>query len=103
MKAKGHSVYNQANGRAVHFGVFLVMLLMILLHGQDAHAANVLPDGFRVGTAIGMFENTSQVAALFPVWAPRRLRARHLELALGVIDTSAEANPGLDLTYRFDS
>jgi hypothetical protein len=69
-----------------------VMLASVWVGGPQAQAATLRPDDLRVGMAIGKFDETWQLAAIYKLRAPRRLRARHLELAVGVTTSTTDTH-----------
>ena len=77
--------------------VVTILLTLIALSFQVSHAKTVRPDSYRVSVAGDKFSNTWQVAAEFHLRAPRRLRARHLELVVGTTSTSIETRPFVSL------
>lgn len=70
--------------------VFAIGMISFTLNSSNARAAAVTPTDYRVVTNYGKFDDTKQVAVAFRMRPPRRLRARHLELAIGAISTSQE-------------
>ena len=76
--------------KPLHAIVFLVAMLSFALNGANALAANLEPTDYRIGSAGDKFEGTRLYAVAFKMRPPRRLRARHLELAIGTFSTSAE-------------
>ena len=76
--------------KSLHAGVFLVAMLSFALNGANAFAANLDPTDYRIASAGDKFEGTRLYAVAFKMRPPRRLRARHLELAIGSFATSAE-------------
>ena len=78
MKSTDPSVYNLASRRAVHLGVSLVVLPMILLHSLESREAAFVSGEFRVGGTIARFDDTEQVTTVFELWSPRRLRAKRI-------------------------
>jgi hypothetical protein len=76
--------------------------LAISLGSVDAGAADLLPAGVRVARVVHKFEDVWQFAAIYPLRAPRRLRAHHLELAVGAFSSPAETRPFLSLGPVWD-
>ena len=58
-------------------------MILITLHYQAVYASTFRPAVYRVSAAGDMFSDTWQIAAGFNLRAPRRIRARHLVLAVG--------------------
>lgn len=76
--------------RLLHGFVFVVAMVSLTLNGENARAASVSPSDYRVATAGDKFDNTWQYAVAFKLRPPRRLRARHLELAVGTLSSPSE-------------
>ena len=72
---------------------FAIVVTSFGLQGANARAASTSPIDLRIVAAHEKFDNTWQSAAGYKKRSPRRLRARHLELALGMILTSQETRP----------
>jgi len=70
--------------------VFAIIMIFVTLSYQAVHASTLLPNAYRVSVAGDKFSDTWQVAATFLLRAPRRIRARQLELAVGAVSTSNE-------------
>jgi hypothetical protein len=81
------------HSKALHIVAFVIAMISIMLNGSNARAANVVPSDYRVVAASGKYEDIRQFAVAFRMRPPRRLRARHLELAIGAISTSQETRP----------
>lgn len=67
-----------------------LLALIALSANSRAAADNLVPTDYRLLTSAGRFDDTTQFAAAFRLRAPRRLRAHHLELALGTIADTGE-------------
>lgn len=76
---------------ALHMAVFVIAMTTFALHGANVRAATLVPVDFRMSAASGKFDDTRQYALGLRLRAPRRLRATHLELAVGLISTSQES------------
>ena len=83
--------------KALHTVVFMIAMISFTLNGLNAQAANVVASDYRVVAASAKYNNTTQYAVAFRMRPPRRLRARHLELAIGAISTSQETRPFVSL------
>ena len=83
--------------RLTQLAVLILALSHIPLHSGTALAADLLPDSIRVGTAIGKFDNTSQVAVAYRLRSPRRLRAQYLDLAIGTLASSQQTRAFVSL------
>lgn len=97
MKRDHLRTYALARHRVIHVAAFTVMMLSVSLQGLNAQPATVVPDNYRVGKVIGKFSDTWQVAAAFNLRPPRRLRAQHLEFALGSNTTPSETRAFISL------
>jgi len=97
MKCSDTQVRRIRNNKALHTAVFVIAMISCTLHGANVRAANLGTTDYRVATAIKKFEDTSQFAVAFRMRPPRRLRARHLELAVGAISTSQESRAFVSL------
>lgn len=73
--------------------VFASVMSTFMLSGLNSWADTVVPSEYRVSIAGDKFDETRQYAMAFKLRPPRRLRARHLELAVGVFSTPAETRP----------
>ncbi len=82
-----------AHSKALHTVVFVIAMIAFTLNDPNARAASVMPADYRFAKAGEKFEDTWQIAVAFRMRPPRRLRARHLELAIGAISTSQETRP----------
>ena len=91
MKHSDTQAQRIGNSKALHTIVFLISMISFTLSSSNARAAAVAPTDYRVVTNYGKFDDTTQVAVAFRMRPPRRLRARHLELAIGAISTSQES------------
>jgi hypothetical protein len=72
--------------------VFLVAMLSISTNSANAMATDLVPQNFRVSVAADNVKNTWQYAVAYQLRPPRRLRARHLELAIGAIATTSQTH-----------
>ena len=77
-------------GVAIPETVFAIIMIFGTLSYQTAYASTLRPNVYRVSVAGDKFSDTWQVAATFHLRAPRRIRARRLELAVGTVSTSNE-------------
>ncbi len=91
MKCSDTQIRSIRNSKALHTVVFVIAMISFTLHGANVRAANLGTTDYRVATASKKFEDTSQFAVAFRMRPPRRLRASHLELAVGTISTSQES------------
>ncbi len=76
---------------ALHVVVFVVAMISFTMNSANARAATVVPTDYRVVAANGKYDDTTQFAFAFRTRPPRRLRATHLELAIGAITTAQES------------
>lgn len=74
--------------RWLHAFAFAVALLSWALNSANARAESFTPSDYRVSAAGEKFDGVRQYAVAFRIRPPRRLRARHLELAVGAITSS---------------
>lgn len=77
--------------------VFVTAMLSITMQGEVARAEPLVPDGYRVGAAMQKFDGTWQLAAIYNLRPPRRLRSSHLEFAIGMNTTPAESRAFVSL------
>lgn len=80
-----------ASRRWLHVLSVAVAMLTFALNGANARAETFFPTDYRYFAAGEKFDGVRQYAVAFKIRPPRRLRASHLELAVGSI-TSADAN-----------
>lgn len=77
--------------RLVHLAARGIMVLAVvhslMLQNAQAEVTDFGADRYRVGVATDRFDDAWQAEAAWDFRAPRRLRARRLELATGVIAT----------------
>lgn len=90
MKRPGIRTNKTGYSTILHMLVFVAAMASISLNGSNARAADLAPDDYRIVAATGEFDDTTQVALAYRMRPPRRLRARHLELAVGAITTPNE-------------
>lgn len=90
MKRSGAQIQRIGDSKALHTVVFVIAMLSFMLNSSNARAAAVAQTDYRVVAASGKFDDTTQFAFAFRTRPPRRLRAKHLELAIGAISTSQE-------------
>ncbi len=76
--------------KTLHTVVFIIAMLSWMLIVSNARAATAWPTDYRVAASGDKFADTWQFALAFRMRAPRRLRARRLELAIGTLSTSQE-------------
>ena len=71
---------------------FALALAVVMLSSafNSANAETLLPSDYRFLAAGEKFDGVRQYALAFKMRPPRRLRARHLELAIGSISSSNE-------------
>jgi len=62
-----------------------VVLLTCAINGANARAQSLVPSDYRFLAAGDKFDGVRQYAVAFRMRPPRRLRSRHLELAIGAI------------------
>jgi hypothetical protein len=93
MKRSGTQIQRIGYNKVFHTVVFVFAMISFTLNNSNAWAATVTPTDYRVVAASGKYEDTTQYAVAFKIRPPRRLRARHLELAIGAISTSQEIRP----------
>lgn len=77
--------------------LFSTAMLSMAIANTNAHAAAPWPDGVRVASTVRKFDDAWQYAALYELRPPRRLRARHLELAAGALRSPGETRPFVSL------
>jgi hypothetical protein len=87
---KTTSLHCYDHRKTLHVVVFLVAMLSIRTQSANAMAADLVPQDSRVSVAADNFKNAWQYAVAYQLRPPRRLRARHLELALGQSRRPAE-------------
>lgn len=97
MKRSGTQNRKTGYSRVLDTVVFVIAMLSFSLNSSNARAADLAPADYRVVTAGGEFNGTTQIAVAFQMRPPRRLRARHLELAVGVISTPEETRAFVSL------
>ena len=90
MQRSGTQVQRIGYSKALHTIVFVSTMISFTLNSSNVRAVTAAPTDYRVVAASKKFEDTSQFAVAFRMRPPRRLRARHLELAIGAISTSQE-------------
>ncbi len=90
MKRSGAQIQKIGHSKALHTVVFVIAMITFSLTSSNTWATTVAPTDYRVGAANGKFADTTQFAVAFRMRPPRRLRARHLELAFGAISTPTE-------------
>ena len=96
MVSKATHPFTQAC-RALHIAVFALAMTAIALHAAEAKAASPFSSELRIVKGRQKFDETWQFAVAYEMRSPRLLRARHLELALGMISTSQETRPFVSL------
>lgn len=84
--------HGHTDRKGLHFIVFLVAMLAIGANSANAMAADLVPRDFRVSMAADKFNETRQYAVAYRLRPPRRLRAHHLELAIGSIGTTSRTH-----------
>ncbi len=78
------------HSKVLHTAVFVIAMISFMLNGSNARAATAIPTDYRVTAANDKFADTWQFAVAFKLRPRRRLRSRHLELAMGTLSTSRE-------------
>lgn len=85
---------NKGNGvlrsKTLHAIVFLIAMMSFSLDFATANAATVTRTDYHTAVAGDKFDGTRRYAVALKLRPPRRLRARHLELAIGSISKSEE-------------
>ena len=79
-----------AHSKALHTIVFVMAMISFMLNGLNVQAADFRPAEYRVTAADDKFADTWQFAVAYRLRPPRRIRAQHLELAVGTFSTSQE-------------
>jgi len=97
MKRSNAQIQRTGYSKKLHTVVFVIAMISFSLISSSAWAATVAPTDYRVIAASGKYQDTTQFAVAFRMRPPRRLRARHLELAIGAISTSQETRPFVSL------
>ncbi len=97
MKRSSAQIQKTGYSKALHTVVFVIAMISFSLNSSNAWAATVAPTDYRVIATNGKYQDTTQFAVAFRMRPPRRLRARHLELAIGAISTSQETRPFVSL------
>lgn len=85
--------YKVSNARMLHAVIFVLAMMSFTLHSANARAAAWAPSEYRSVFAGHKFNDTWQHSVAFRLRPPRRLRMRHLELAVGVLSTTGETRP----------
>ena len=94
-------------GRFAHWAARGVMVIAVvhslMLQNAQAQVTDFGADRYRVGVAADRFDDAWQLEAAWDFRAPRRLRARRLELAAGIIDTPDDTRGFVSLgpVWRF--
>lgn len=76
---------------------FAITMTSTTFNSLNAYAASQGPPDYRVAVAGNRYSDTWQFAVAFKFRPPRRLRARHIETAVGVLSTSRENRPFVSL------
>ena len=97
MQRSGTQNHKAGRSRVLHTVVFAIAMISIAMNSSTARAADLAPADYRILTAGGEFDDTTQIAVAFRMRPPRRLRARHLELAVGAITTPEETRAFVSL------
>ena len=93
--------------RLVHLAARGIMVLAVvhslMLQNAQAEVTDFGADRYRVGVATDRFDDAWQAEAAWDIRAPRRLRARRLELVTGVIVTPDDTRGFVSLgpVWRF--
>ncbi len=91
MKTSGIQIQRIGHSKVLHTVVFVIAMISFSLSSSNAWATTVAPTDYRVVAASGKYDDTTQFAFAFRTRPPRRLRATHLELAIGAITTAQES------------
>ncbi len=65
-----------------------MVMLTCAINGVNARAEGLTPSDYRILESSDKFDGVRQYAVAFELRPPRRLRSRHLEIALGSISSS---------------
>jgi len=86
-----------------HALIFVVAMTSFSLHASNVQAASLRPVDYRVLATVNNFDDTWQYAVTFRMRPPRRLRASHLELAVGAFSSTQDTRPFVSLgpVWRF--
>ena len=90
MTRSSTATHKIANSKALHIVVFVIAMISFTLNGSNTQAESVVPADYRLATAGDKIDDTRQFAVAFKMRPRRRLRARHLELAMDTLSTSQE-------------
>ena len=97
MNPQRHRTFDLLRHRAAHITVFVVAMLSLALQSLNAQAVDLVADDYRLGKAIGKFDDITQIAFAFKLRPPRRLRAQYLEFAVGAVNTPEETRAMISL------
>ena len=80
-----------------------MVILSCLISNENARAQSFAPTDYRILAAGDKFDGVRQYAVAFKIRPPRRLRSRHLELAIGSISSNSadQAFVSLGPVWRF--
>lgn len=89
----GRNTHRRTTARSgvLHAVVMVIAMMSFDLNSANARASALKAPEYRVATANNKFDDTWQFAAAYQMRPRRRLRARHLELAIGTVSTSNES------------
>ncbi len=90
MKGSSTETHRIANSGALHTVVFAIAMISFALNGSNARVPGVVPSDYRLAAAADRFDETWQSAVAFKMRPRRRLRPKHLDLAMGTISTFQE-------------
>ena len=94
--ATAHAESERARARPRRFVLALATILAVVAVGP-VQAADPLPVGVRAAKAVHGFDEVWQWAAIHQLPSPQALRARHLELAVGVVSGPTKTRPFVSL------
>lgn len=90
MRTPWHRNDTLHRNRLLHAGIFLVAMMSFAFNSANAYASNLGPSDYRFAFAGDKFDGTRLYAVAYKLRPPRRLRAAHLELAVGTFSTRTE-------------
>ena len=90
MKSSSTETRKIGQCKSFHTVVFVLAMISFTLNNSNARAASVMPSDYRLGATAVKFDDIWQFAVAFKMRPRRRLRSRHLELAMGPLSTSQE-------------
>ncbi len=90
MTRSGTETHKIEHSKALHIAIFVIAMSSLMLNASNARAAIAVPSDYRLAVAGEKFADTWQFAVAYNMRPPRRLRARHIEVAIGTLSTSRE-------------